>query len=264
MENAPTKILHLLTDKKTRAIKDNFFAEAQKVPSRDEFIEQADEWFMSTKINSLHGIEQFPNKDIIIGCTQFIENLCLRYKWNIQVLPDDYAYYTVMGKRPTQVGSLEPNVPLIVSVPNWKYGPRPQWGDILNECQNKNIDIHIDCAWLPVARDIELDFDHPNIKSIGMSISKTIGTWNRIGLRYSKQKTVDAISLYNARAKYNDALISAGSYIMKNLDRDYMWNTYSETYSNVCKEYNLEEGHFINVAKQDGTPVGIAHLITKL
>ena len=80
MENAPTKILHLLTDKKTRAIKDNFFAEPQKVPSRDEFIEQADEWFMSTKINSLHGIEQFPNKDIIIGCTQFIENLCLRYR----------------------------------------------------------------------------------------------------------------------------------------------------------------------------------------
>mgnify|MGYP001446793028 FL=1 len=97
-----------------------------------------------------------------------------------------------------------------------------------------------------------------------MSISKTIGTWNRIGLRYSKQKTVDAISLYNARAKYNDALISAGSYIMENLERDYMWNTYSETYSNVCKEYNLEEGHFINVAKQEGTPVGIAHLITKL
>ncbi len=264
MENEPSKILKLLTDTKTRSLKDDFFANEQKVPSRAEFITQADEWFMSTKINSLHGIEQFPNKDIIIGCTQFIENLFLKHKWNIQVLPEDYAYYTIMGKKPTQVGSLEPNIPLIVSVPNWKYGHRPHWGDILNECQNKNIDIHVDCAWLPVARNIELDFDHPNIKSVGMSISKIIGGWNRIGLRYSKQKTVDPITLYNQSGKYGDALITAGSFIMSNLERDYVWNTYEKQYEQVCKEHNLEETNFINVAKKDGVPVGIAHLLTKL
>ena len=264
MENAPSKILHLLTDKKTRALKDDFFAKKQIVPGRQQFIEQADKWFLDTKINKLQGIEKFKNKDIIIGCTQFIENLCLKYKWNIQVLPEDYAYYSVMGKQPTQVGSLVPNVPLITSVPNWKYGHRPQWNEILEECKNKNIDIHLDCAWLPVARDIELNFDHPNIKSIGMSISKIIGSWNRIGLRYSKQKSVDSIALYNAKGKYNDALISAGSYIMQNLDRDYVWNTYKKQYEEVCKEYNLEETNFINVGKQDGVPVGIAHLVTKL
>ena len=66
MENEPSKILNLLTDKKTRALKDDFFAKEQTVPSRTEFMEQADEWFMSTKINELHGIEQFPNKDITL------------------------------------------------------------------------------------------------------------------------------------------------------------------------------------------------------
>ena len=53
MENEPSKILKLLTDTKTRSLKDDFFANEQKVPSRTEFITQADEWFMSTKINDM-------------------------------------------------------------------------------------------------------------------------------------------------------------------------------------------------------------------
>ena len=43
MENEPSKILKLLTDTKTRSLKDDFFANEQKVPSRTEFITQADE-----------------------------------------------------------------------------------------------------------------------------------------------------------------------------------------------------------------------------
>lgn len=261
MEHLPSKILLPLIDDKISNLKQRYFNEPQKVPSREEFIAQATDWFLSTKINKLSGIKKFPHTDIIIGCTQFIENICLKNKWNIQVLPEDYAYYSVMGKQSTNVGDLEPNKPLIVSIPNWKYGHRPQWNVILKECEQKNIDIHIDCAWLTVARDIELNFDHPNIKSIGMSISKYIGSWNRIGLRWSKQKTLDSVTMYNAQKKYNDALISCGSFIMDNVERDYGWNTYGEKYQTVCKEHNLEQTNFIYVAKQNGAPVSVSNLL---
>ena len=255
------KKLFPLIDDKIFNLKNRFFEESQKIPSKDEFIEQANSWFLSTKINKLNGIDKFSNKDIIIGCTQFIENLCLKYKWNVQVLPEEYAYYSVMGKQSTNIGELLPKVPLIVSIPNWKHGHRPEWKKILEECENKNIDIHIDCAWLTVARDIELDLDHPNIKTVGMSISKYIGSWNRVGLRWSKQKTLDSVTLFNAQGKYNDTLVSCGSFIMDNLERDYGWNTYGEKYKTVCQENNLEETNFIYVAKENSEPVSISNLL---
>lgn len=255
------KTLLPLIDQKISSLRNRFFEESQKIPTQKEFIKQASDWFLSTKLNQLNGIDKFPHKDIIIGCTQFIENICLKNKWNIQILPEEYGYYSVMGKQSTNVGELIPDVPLIVSIPNWKHGHRPEWKQVLKECESKNIDIHIDCAWLTVARDIELDFDHPNIKTIGMSISKYIGSWNRIGLRWSKQKTLDSVTLFNAQNKYNDALVSCGSFIMSNLERDYGWNTYGEKYKSICQEHNLEKTNFIYVAKQSGQPVSISNLL---
>ena len=253
-----------IEDEKIKNLKKRFFSDPQKIVSRNEFIEQADNWFMATKLNQLHNVDQFPNKDIIIGCTQFIESLALKNKWNIQILPRDYAYYAVMGKRPTEIGSLEPEVPLIVSIPNYYYGPRPKWNQILEECENKNIDVHIDCAWITVSKDINLDFGHPNIKSFGMSLSKYIGSWNRIGLRYSKQKSMDSITMFNAQQKYNDALISCGSLVMDNIERDYGWNTYGEKYKKICKDNNLQETNFFYVAKKDGECVSVSEqLISK-
>lgn len=256
-----TKILSPLIDEKISILKNRFFKEPQNNLSRDEFIEQANSWFLATKINRLNGLEKFPHKDVIIGCTQFIENICLKHKWNIQVLPEDYAYYSVMGKQSTNVGKLLPGIPLIVSIPNWKHGHRPEWKEVLKECEDKNIDIHIDCAWLTVARDINIDFDHPNIKTIGMSISKYIGSWNRIGLRWAKQKTLDSVTLFNVQNKYNDALISCGSFLMNNIERDYGWNTYGEKYKSICRENNLEETNFIYVAKKNGEPVSVSNLL---
>ena len=114
-----TKILSPLIDEKISILKNRFFKEPQNNLSRDEFIEQANSWFLATKINRLNGLEKFPHKDVIIGCTQFIENICVKHKWNIQVLPEDYAYYSVMGKQSTNVGKLLPGIPLIVSILNW-------------------------------------------------------------------------------------------------------------------------------------------------
>tara|TARA_X000001382_G_scaffold130459_1_gene125385 strand:- start:276 stop:1061 length:786 start_codon:yes stop_codon:yes gene_type:complete len=244
-------------DQKISSLKQRFFEESQTVPTREEFIEQATEWFLSTRLNKLTGLESFAHKDIIIGCTQFIENICLKQKWNIQILPEEYAYYTVMGKQPTKAGELQENVPLLISAPNWKHGQRSNWQDILEECVQKNIDVHVDCAWLTVAKDIEINFDHPCIKSIGMSISKYIGSWNRIGIRWSKQKTLDSVTMFNTQMKYNDALVSCGSFIMKNLDRDYGWNTYGKKYEQICTQHNYQSTNYFYLAKKDNEIVGM-------
>ena len=102
-----TKKLHPINDEYLKKVKLEWFSKQHPNPSREEFIDQATTWFMSTKLNELQGWKAFPYCDVIIGCTHFIESTCLKYGWNIQHLPNEYAYYSVMGKQPTLIGKLK-------------------------------------------------------------------------------------------------------------------------------------------------------------
>jgi hypothetical protein len=228
-----------------------WFNEPHKIVTSSKFIPIAEEWFRSTKLNDLQGWDDFPCVDVVLGCTHFFESLILKYGWDrFQILPREYAYYGLMGKHGTEPGSLEPNEPLIVSLPNWYYGDlRPEWNALLRECESKNIDIHIDFAWITVARHISIDLSHPNIKSFAMSISKYNMEWNRIGLRWSRQRTMDSVTIFNKfHNEVNTGLTSCGAFIMENLSRDYGWEQYGRLHYQVCTDLNLVPTKLIHVA----------------
>jgi len=234
------KTLHPVNDEYLQQLRKRFYEEPKSDISHNKFVDKATEWFLSTKINTIKGMEKFPCVDVIMGCTHFIESFVSKNKWNVQILEREYAYYSLMGKSPTQVGQLEAGVPLIISLPNYYYGSRPEWKKVLKECEDKNIDIHIDCAWLTAAKGFTLDFDHPNIKSFAMSMSKYNMSWNRIGLRWSKQRTMDSCTLISTQKKYNELTTACGSFMMDNLPRDYGWEKYSSAIDIICKKFDLE------------------------
>jgi len=243
--------LHHLNDSFLKNIKTSWFAQPQKLITANQFIPVADKWFKSTKLNQLHGWDEFDCVDVVLGCTHFIESLVLKYGWDgFQILNEEYAYYGLMGKHGTELGQLEPNQPLLISLPNWRYADlRPEWPDLLKECEAKNIDIHIDFAWITVARDISIDLSHPCIKSFAMSLSKYSMEWNRIGLRWSRQRTMDSVTIFNRfHHEVNSALTSGGMHIINNLPRDYAWDTYRELHHKTCKNLNLLPTKIIHVA----------------
>jgi hypothetical protein len=248
LEHLDKKLLPL-EDKHLIGLKQEWYDNPQKSISHDDFVAKASEWFKSTKLNDLHGWDSFPCVDIIMGCTHFIESLASKNKWNIQVLDRDYAYYRLMGKQPTNPGQLKPGVPLIVSLPNYYYGDRPEWQDVLKECEEKKIDIHIDAAWMVAAKGFNFDFDHPNIKSFAMSMSKYNLTWNRIGLRWSRQRSMDSCTLISSQRKYNELTTACGSYMIDNIPRDYGWEKYDDTVTKICNKLDLEPSMFFYVVK---------------
>lgn len=261
----PTEKLFQLTDTHLQQIRHRWYhAPQQRVP-KSQFEQAAQQWFLSSKINDLRGVDKYPYVDTILGCTHFIDSLLIKHGRNIQVLPGDYRYYSYMGISPTDPGSLIPGIPLIVSLPNWYYTDiRPDWFQVLQECESKNIDIHIDMAWMPVSRNISLDLDHPCIKSFAMSLSKYSMEWNRIGIRWSRSRTMDSITVFNHyQGDVNESAFSCGYYIIDNLARDYAWETYGDRHHAVCLEYNLQPSKAIHVAYQDSTPVGIAGLLVQ-
>lgn len=250
------------------SLKEKWYNESQKQTSQSNFIKLADDWFKSSCFIDLLGWSNFPCIDVIMGCTHFIESFVLRHGWDgFQILPNEYGYYGMMGKYGKEPGNLQPNLPLLISLPNWKFADMyPGLDKILNECTTKNIDVHIDFAWLTVARDIAFDLNHPAIKSFAMSLSKYGMQWNRIGLRWSKQRTMDSITIFNHYyGDVNNGIISCGAYMMNNLDRDYIWKKYSIKYDKLCQDYSLIPTKLAHVAMIEGNnkPKGIAHLISQ-
>ena len=241
--------LYPIEDKHLLDLKRSWYEESQKPVSHDEFVDKATTWFKSTKANDLQGWDKFPCVDVIMGCTHFIESLTGKKKWNIQVLGKEYAYYTLMGKKHTEPGNLQPGVPLIVSLPNYYYGQRPEWQEVLKECELKGIDIHIDCAWVTAAKGFNFNFDHPNIKSFAMSMSKYNFTWNRIGLRWSRQRTMDSCTMLSTQRKYNELTTACGSFMMDNISRDYGWENYGKINQQICDKLGLEPTMFFYVVK---------------
>jgi len=81
-----------------------------------DFIVECSKYIESTQINTLTGLDKFNRKDIIIGCTQYIDNLYMQSL--VQTITGDYRYHNRLGLSSVKdVGSLIPNVPLIIAMP---------------------------------------------------------------------------------------------------------------------------------------------------
>ena len=261
--NLSEKLLPI-SDDYIKSLKQNFYNKKQKNVTPKYFKDQATEWFQSSRLNNISGLKKFSRTDIMLGCTHFIESTCLRYGWKLQHLPNEYSYYSINGKHPTEIIDFKENIPLIISLPTWQYCDiHPRWEDILKICEKRNIQIHIDGAWFQSARNICFDFDHPNIQSVGMSISKGLDLqWNRIGIRWSKKVLPDSITIMNRFNQIHETAISCGSYIMDNIEKDYAWNIYEKQNLALAKDYNFSQTNSIHVLKdKDNKLWGIGHLL---
>lgn len=244
----------ILTDSYLDSVKNDWFSNSnQKTVTNSKLIPQLNEWFQSTKFNNLQGWQHMPCIDLTMGCAHYIESFIIRHGWDgFQILNNEYAYYSFMGKWGVSEGQLEPNKPLIITLPHFKWaGIRPTWPAILRECETKNIDIHIDMAWVTLARNVNIDFSHPCIQSVGMSISKYSMQWNRVGLRYSKQRSMDSITMFNHfyQPQTNENLSSCCAYVIERIPRDYGWKKYQTAHESICRELDLESTDLVHVVK---------------
>lgn len=230
-----------------------------------DFKKECEDWIFSSSLNNLSGIGAFPRKDIIIGCTQFIDTLYMRSP--LQTLRGDYRYHERLGSSYIKdVGSLIPDIPLVIAMPFPQVGsPHKDMEEILHECTIKNIPVHIDGAWITCCQGVTFDFSHPAIKSVGISLSKGLGLgWNRVGLRWTREKTPDAITIMNDFNMNCRVLAKIGLHFVRKFPTDYLWNNYGHLNKKVCEDFNLTQTNSIYLALKDNQPVGIAPLIRYL
>lgn len=260
-ESLTGKLFHF-NDKKITQIKSDWFNSVNsKIVSAGEIKNKAKEWFLDSKLNTVTNTQDLKT-DLTYGCTDFINNFISREK-TYQVLENEYSYYSLFGMKGTPIDQLQPNSIVLVSLPNYNFGnTRPDWDNFTKTCESKNIEIHIDAAWYTATKNFGLDISHPNIKSIAFSITKSGFEWNKFGIRLSKQKTIDPITVRNYNTNWiNQNVINCANYIFDNIHVDYPWATHINHYNEICDKLDLDSTNFIHVAKQDGKNVGVAKIL---
>ena len=226
------------------------------------FKQEMTSWLFQSKLNNITGFDGFDRVDIINGCTQFIDNLYMH--GSMQYLKGDYRYHIRLGiGTAKEINRLHSGVPLVIAMPFPSTGAvHDKMKEILDDCLAKNIPVHIDGAWVTCCRDIVFDVGHPAICSVGISLSKGLGLgWNRIGLRWIKGSSPDAITIMNEFNMNLRAPAMIGLHFLRNLPPDYLWNTYGDIYYKVCKDFDLTPTNSIYLALKDGQPVGVSPLI---
>lgn len=230
-----------------------------------DFKQEMTSWLFASQFNNIKGFDEFNRLDIVNGCTQYIDNLYMQGP--VQVLHNDYRYHERLKLAFVKdVGSLIPDIPLIIALPFPHTGDiHADMEEILDEAKNKRISVHVDGAWLTCCRGINFDLSHPCIKSFAVSLSKGLGLgWNRIGLRWTKQDKADAVTIMNDFNMNLRATAKIGLHFLRNFEPDYLWQTHGERYRKVCEDFNLAPTKSIYLALQNDQPVGVSPLIRYL
>lgn len=226
---------------------------------KDTFVK----WLDNHKYSSFTGLDAFKHKDIINGCTQFIDDLYQRCG-TLQTFENDYKYHWRLNNDIVYAttDTLDPNKELLISMPFPFYGDvHPDMIEILDTAHEKNIPVHIDGAWISCIRDIEFNFDHPAIQTVGISLSKGGMGGNRIGLRFARKRPEGAVTIMNDFNMNSQALVSMGIKFMEELGPEYFWTQYKNHYAKVCEDFDLQPTKAIHLASKDGRPVGVRPLL---
>lgn len=237
------------------------------------FKNEFDKWVTSSTLCKYNGLEAFKHRDVIQGVTSFIDDIYQTYLGNVYSLDRDYLYHKrLYGDKYTlsDIDSIPENSHLIFSLPFPSLGDvHPDTSNILDICQKKNVQVHIDGAWVGSARDIDFNFDHPAISSIGFSLSKGLGLgYSRIGVRYARERHAGPVTIMNDFTMIPRPLCWWGIEFMKRFGHDHLQNKYYKYYKKLCLDYGLIETKCIHLAHINDTgynrPVGIRRALEYL
>ena len=232
----------------------------------DAFKKTFVEWLKNHKYSTFDGIDAFPVRHVIQGCTHFIDDLYQRCG-DIQTFEKDYKYHWRLNNniKYATIDNLDSNKELLIAMPFPYYGDvHPGMYDILNKCYDLGIPVHVDSAWISCIRDIEFNFNHPAIQTFGISLSKAGIGGNRIGIRFARKEPEGSITIINNFNMNQQPLMYIGICFMEKFGPEYFWSKYEKKYFKVCEDFNLKPTKTVHLALDNGKPVGVRSLLRAL
>lgn len=229
----------------TTEIKNTNLYDLDKIP---EFCENYSNWIQSTKLNNLIGLDNFNSKQYVHGTSQSFDFFYLSHpRKRMRCFKGDFAYHRLSWRDNFDWLYLEDDIiregdAVIMSVPFSDSGDiHPQTDFILNICDELDVPVFIDCAYMIIARDIDFDFNRECIQGVSFSMSK--GFYGaeklRIGLRLTRDYQDDPVEVFNSMQMLNTVGVHVGQKIIDNYSVDYNTETYRDKQEELCNQLKI-------------------------
>ena len=226
-------------------IKNTNLYDLNKIP---EFCENYLNWIQSTKLNNLIGLDNFNSKQYVHGTCQSFDFFYLSHtRKRMRCFKGDFAYHRLSWRDNFDWLYLEDDIiregdAVIMSVPFSDSGDiHPQTDFILNICDELDVPVFIDCAYMIIARDIDFDFNRECIQGVSFSMSK--GFYGaeklRIGLRLTRDYQDDPVEVFNSMQMLNTVGVHVGQKIIDNYSVDYNTETYRDKQEELCNQLKI-------------------------
>tara|TARA_B100000902_G_scaffold29489_1_gene35439 strand:+ start:1495 stop:2403 length:909 start_codon:yes stop_codon:yes gene_type:complete len=225
----------------------------------DEYVDRFPKWIMSSKLNTVKGLDTFPNHVVTHGTSQAMDWWHYWCEWNnltCKVFRGEYPYHKdlrqgacpFIEEHPLQKGDA-----LLISLPfSGNGGTHERMQEAFDTCDKLGIPVFIDACWFGCCSGLDFDFARDCIQAVAFSTTKSLKTdaW-RNGMIFSKHRVGGIQKLYEWRwlSSFNLAI---GLHQMEKFSPDYMYTKYSGIYDNVCEKLELKPTNTIFIALGEG------------
>ena len=207
-------------------------------------------WIQNSKINKLKNLDLFKELTYTYGTTETFNTFYAKHhNRRFRCFKGEYIYHKLNWRNNTndwkylEDEDVKKNDAIILSLPFSDSGNvHPMMNSVIKQCNELNVPVCIDCAYMVIAKDIEFDFNQPSIECITFSLSKGFCGIDKLrcGLRLKKIDEDDSIDIYNKWSCVNLYSMAVAEKIFEVFEPDYNWNTFGDIYYSKCKEFNLE------------------------
>ena len=208
--------------------------------------------------HKLNGLNLYKYACFTQGTTESFAHFYIRYrnKNRLRLARGEYFYHQMIKSMFYSMrfdwledDELKRGDVLLISVPfSDTCDIYPNLEELLCECDEKEIPVMLDLAYINIAKGIEIDLTHQCIEYVVSSLSKVFPVENyRIGIRLQKEMYEDPLYVIN-ETNYNYinmCSVYLGLGMMKYFEPDYIYDKYKDDQLFFCKKLNLKPANCV-------------------
>lgn len=214
-----------------------------------EFLEKYRQWILSSKNNTVKGLDEFPYACFTNGTTEAFDKFYAKHSTRrFRFFKGEFVYHRLSCRNNgydwayIEDSKLDKNDVVIISLPFSDTGNKHEQLDfILHNCTALGIPVLLDCAYYGVCNNNEINLTHNCIKEVTFSLSKTFfSAYLRIGMRLTRDDDDDPLFVTNKMGYVNKVSCYLGLELIKHYSPDYIYNKYREQQLEICSILDVE------------------------
>lgn len=219
---------------------------------KKDFLGTYKNWIFSTHPN-IKGWQDYNELCFTQGTTESFAQFYLRFRENkrLRLAKGEYFYNQMMkglwykeNFAWLDEDEIRQNDVVLISVPFSDTGAVPNnLENLLQQCDDNNVPVMLDLAYINIAINLEVDLTHPCIEYVVSSLSKVFPVeLYRIGIRMQRKKFEDQLYVINEDNYNYINVLSAfvGYKLMKTYTADFVYKKYRIKQLEMCKKLDVD------------------------